>query len=135
METVPGWGEPLDDCVTIDDLPEAARAYVRLSSSPSTCRSGSSEREPRGSTCSQRRDSGLDHLPGIDVDVVDLPRSASEEEPFGVKRSAISVASPFSVSALTVPISCSAGRPGDHDFVGSPMGSRSSERWRPEASV
>jgi adenylosuccinate synthase len=30
METVPGWGEPLDDCVTIDDLPEAARAYVRL---------------------------------------------------------------------------------------------------------
>jgi adenylosuccinate synthase len=30
MEIVPGWGEPLDDCVTIDDLPEAARAYVRL---------------------------------------------------------------------------------------------------------
>ena len=25
-----GWGEPIDDCVTIDDLPEAARAYVRL---------------------------------------------------------------------------------------------------------
>src|SRR5215207_634547 len=30
MEIVPGWGEPLDDCVTIDDLPEAARGYVRL---------------------------------------------------------------------------------------------------------
>jgi adenylosuccinate synthase len=30
METVPGWREPLDDCVTIDDLPEAARAYVQL---------------------------------------------------------------------------------------------------------
>jgi adenylosuccinate synthase len=30
METVPGWGEPLDDCVTIDDLPDAARAYVQL---------------------------------------------------------------------------------------------------------
>ena len=30
METVPGWGEPLDDCATIGDLPEAARAYVQL---------------------------------------------------------------------------------------------------------
>jgi adenylosuccinate synthase len=30
METVPGWGEPLDDCETIGDLPEAARAYVQL---------------------------------------------------------------------------------------------------------
>ncbi len=30
METVAGWGEPLDDCETIGDLPEAARAYVQL---------------------------------------------------------------------------------------------------------
>ena len=49
------------------------------SSSPSTCRSGSSGREPRASRCSRRR-MVLDHLPGIDVDVVDLPRAAAEEE-------------------------------------------------------
>ena len=30
MEAVPGWRERLDDCVTIGDLPEAARAYVKL---------------------------------------------------------------------------------------------------------
>jgi adenylosuccinate synthase len=30
LETVPGWGTPLDGCTTIDDLPEAARAYVEL---------------------------------------------------------------------------------------------------------
>jgi adenylosuccinate synthase len=30
LETVPGWGEPLDACTTIADLPEAARAYVQL---------------------------------------------------------------------------------------------------------
>ena len=28
LETVAGWGEPLDGCATIDDLPDAARAYV-----------------------------------------------------------------------------------------------------------
>ncbi|HEY8103256.1 MAG TPA: adenylosuccinate synthase [Gaiellaceae bacterium] len=28
FETVPGWAEPLDDCATLADLPEAARAYV-----------------------------------------------------------------------------------------------------------
>jgi adenylosuccinate synthase len=30
MQTVPGWGEALDDCDTTADLPEAARDYVRL---------------------------------------------------------------------------------------------------------
>ena len=30
MQTVPGWGEPLDDCTSLDDLPDAARAYVEL---------------------------------------------------------------------------------------------------------
>jgi adenylosuccinate synthase len=30
METVPGWGEPLDDCTSLEDLPDAARAYVEL---------------------------------------------------------------------------------------------------------
>ena len=30
FETLPGWGEPLDECATIADLPEAARAYVEL---------------------------------------------------------------------------------------------------------
>ncbi len=30
FETVPGWGEPLDGCATVADLPEAARAYVEL---------------------------------------------------------------------------------------------------------
>ncbi|MBA3476441.1 MAG: adenylosuccinate synthase, partial [Actinobacteria bacterium] len=30
METVPGWAEPLDDCASLADLPEAARAYVEL---------------------------------------------------------------------------------------------------------
>ena len=28
METVPGWAEPLDDCATLADLPDAARDYV-----------------------------------------------------------------------------------------------------------
>ena len=28
LRTVPGWAEPLDDCATLADLPEAARAYV-----------------------------------------------------------------------------------------------------------
>ena len=27
---MPGWGEPLDDCTSLDDLPDAARAYVEL---------------------------------------------------------------------------------------------------------
>jgi adenylosuccinate synthase len=27
-ETLPGWSEPLDTCATVEDLPEAARAYV-----------------------------------------------------------------------------------------------------------
>ena len=30
FETVPGWSEPLDECATQDDLPEAARSYVEL---------------------------------------------------------------------------------------------------------
>ncbi len=30
FETVPGWGEPLDGCATVADLPEAARSYVEL---------------------------------------------------------------------------------------------------------
>ncbi len=28
LETVPGWGEPLDDCSSVADLPADARAYV-----------------------------------------------------------------------------------------------------------
>ena len=28
LETVPGWGEPLDDCTSVADLPAEARAYV-----------------------------------------------------------------------------------------------------------
>ena len=30
LQTVPGWAEPLDQCATQDDLPEAARSYVEL---------------------------------------------------------------------------------------------------------
>src|SRR5215211_8698172 len=30
LEKVPGWGEPLDECATLGDLPAAARAYVEL---------------------------------------------------------------------------------------------------------
>jgi adenylosuccinate synthase len=30
METVAGWAEPLEDCATLADLPDAARAYVGL---------------------------------------------------------------------------------------------------------
>jgi adenylosuccinate synthase len=30
LETVPGWGEPLDGCTTVADLPPAAGAYVEL---------------------------------------------------------------------------------------------------------
>jgi adenylosuccinate synthase len=30
LETVAGWGEPLDECATLADLPDAARAYVEL---------------------------------------------------------------------------------------------------------
>jgi adenylosuccinate synthase len=30
LEAVPGWGEPLDECATLADLPAAARAYVEL---------------------------------------------------------------------------------------------------------
>jgi adenylosuccinate synthase len=30
LEEVAGWGESLDACATIDDLPEAARAYIEL---------------------------------------------------------------------------------------------------------
>ncbi len=28
LETLPGWGEPLDDCTSVADLPSEARAYV-----------------------------------------------------------------------------------------------------------
>ena len=30
FETLPGWSEPLDDCASADDLPDAARRYVEL---------------------------------------------------------------------------------------------------------
>jgi adenylosuccinate synthase len=30
FETLPGWAEPLDDCSTLADLPQAARTYVEL---------------------------------------------------------------------------------------------------------
>jgi adenylosuccinate synthase len=30
LRSVPGWGEPLDECATLADLPAAARAYVEL---------------------------------------------------------------------------------------------------------
>jgi adenylosuccinate synthase len=30
FETLPGWSEPLDDCTSVDDLPEAARRYVEF---------------------------------------------------------------------------------------------------------
>jgi adenylosuccinate synthase len=30
FETLPGWSEPLDDCTSVDDLPEAARCYVEF---------------------------------------------------------------------------------------------------------
>jgi adenylosuccinate synthase len=30
FETVPGWGETLDECATVKDLPASARAYVEL---------------------------------------------------------------------------------------------------------
>jgi adenylosuccinate synthase len=30
LEAVPGWGEPLDGCATVADLPPAAGAYVEL---------------------------------------------------------------------------------------------------------
>jgi adenylosuccinate synthase len=30
LQAVPGWGEPLDECATLADLPPAARAYVEL---------------------------------------------------------------------------------------------------------
>jgi len=30
FETVPGWSQPLDDCATLADLPDAARGYVDL---------------------------------------------------------------------------------------------------------
>jgi adenylosuccinate synthase len=30
FETLPGWSEPLDDCTSVDDLPEAARGYVEF---------------------------------------------------------------------------------------------------------
>jgi adenylosuccinate synthase len=30
LETVPGWGEPLDGCTSVADLPAAAREYVEL---------------------------------------------------------------------------------------------------------
>ena len=133
METVPGWAEPLDDCSTIGDLPEAARAYVRLVERALDMPVRLVGTKSRASRCS-RRPKFLDHLPGIDVDVVDLPGAAAEEEPFGGKRRAISVVSPFSVSALTVPISWSAGSPGDHDFVGS-QGKKIEGAFRPEASL
>jgi len=30
FDTLPGWSEPLDDCASADDLPDAARRYVEL---------------------------------------------------------------------------------------------------------
>jgi adenylosuccinate synthase len=30
FERLPGWSEPLDDCTSVDDLPEAARRYVEF---------------------------------------------------------------------------------------------------------
>ena len=30
LEPVSGWGEPLDGCATIADLPQAARDYIQL---------------------------------------------------------------------------------------------------------
>jgi adenylosuccinate synthase len=30
FETLPGWSEPLDDCTSVEDLPEAARRYVEF---------------------------------------------------------------------------------------------------------
>jgi adenylosuccinate synthase len=30
FETLPGWSEPLDDCSSVDDLPQAARRYVEF---------------------------------------------------------------------------------------------------------
>jgi adenylosuccinate synthase len=30
FETLPGWSEPLDDCTSVNDLPEAARRYVEF---------------------------------------------------------------------------------------------------------
>jgi adenylosuccinate synthase len=30
FETLPGWSVPLDDCTSVDDLPEAARRYVEF---------------------------------------------------------------------------------------------------------
>src|SRR5215204_5335579 len=30
VETVPGWAEPLDECASLADLPDAARSYVEL---------------------------------------------------------------------------------------------------------
>jgi adenylosuccinate synthase len=30
FDTLPGWSEPLDDCTSVDDLPEAARRYVEF---------------------------------------------------------------------------------------------------------
>jgi adenylosuccinate synthase len=30
LQPLPGWGEPLDDCTSVADLPAAARAYVEL---------------------------------------------------------------------------------------------------------
>jgi adenylosuccinate synthase len=30
FQTLPGWSEPLDDCTSVDDLPEAARRYVEF---------------------------------------------------------------------------------------------------------
>ena len=30
LETLPGWSEPLDDCTSVDNLPEAARRYVEF---------------------------------------------------------------------------------------------------------
>ena len=30
LETLAGWSEPLDDCTSVDDLPEAARRYVEF---------------------------------------------------------------------------------------------------------
>jgi adenylosuccinate synthase len=30
FETLPGWSEPLDECTSVDDLPQAARSYVEF---------------------------------------------------------------------------------------------------------
>ena len=62
---------------------------------------------------------------------VPLPKTV----PVGVNRSAMSEVSRSSVRTLSSPISCSAGRLGAQDLLGSPGGSRSIEGSRPLGSL